>query len=120
VTAHRKRFSKMHPGHGRLQHAPSVSWGHTCERILRTLVRRPSFTEAARDAGLTCITFDHDHLDNRINPAAALRSMRVEEPGVAVYRGWMMRAEAYDALFQALSDRRVRLIIPIGLCSLSS
>lgn len=66
--------------------------------------------EAARDAGLTCITLDHDHLDNRINPAAALRSMRVEEPGVAVYRGWMMRAEAYEALFQAQGERQVRLI----------
>jgi hypothetical protein len=66
--------------------------------------------EAARAAGLTCITLDHDHLDKRINPAAAMRSLRVGEPGVAVYRGWMMRAEAYEALYQALIERQVRLI----------
>jgi hypothetical protein len=111
----------MHPGHGRLQHVPSVNWDILvsvsyvllCADPLSPRRVDPTFAldaEAARDAGMTCITFDHDHLDNRINPAAALRSMRVEEPGVAVYRGWMMRAEAYDALFHALSDRRVRLI----------
>ena len=66
--------------------------------------------EAARAAGLTCITLDHDHLDRRINPAAAIRGMRVEEAGVAMYRGWMMRAEAYEALYDALIERQVRLI----------
>jgi hypothetical protein len=66
--------------------------------------------EAARDAGLTCITLDHDHLDKRVNPAAAMRSMRAKEAGVAVYRGWMMRAEAYEALYQALIERQVRLV----------
>jgi hypothetical protein len=66
--------------------------------------------EAARTAGLTCLTLDHDHLDRGINPAAALRTMRLAEAGTAIYRGWMMTAEAYEALYHALLERQVRLI----------
>ena len=69
-----------------------------------------SEAEAAANAGLRCLTLDHDHLDKRIEPVAALRNMRLNEPGLAVYRGWMMRAEAYEALYQALIERQIRMI----------
>jgi hypothetical protein len=66
--------------------------------------------ETARDASPKCTTLDHDHLDKRVNLTAAMQSMRLEEPGVVVYRGWMMRAEVYEALFQAPMESQVRLI----------
>jgi hypothetical protein len=91
----------------------SVCYAIFCADPLSPRKVDPTFAvdaEAARDASLTCVTLDHDHLDNRINPAAAIRSMRAVEPGVAVYRGWMMRAEAYEALYHALIERQVRLI----------
>lgn len=64
----------------------------------------------ARAEGFTPILIDHDELDQRNNPAAALRKSRIDEPGMAVYRGWMLRAEAYASLFEALLDRGVRLL----------
>ncbi|MBI5942200.1 MAG: ATP-grasp domain-containing protein [Caulobacterales bacterium] len=73
----------------------------------------PDFTEevaAAREAGFTPVLLDHDELDQRVNPTAALRKTRIEEPGRAVYRGWMLRSEAYEALFNTLLERGVELL----------
>jgi hypothetical protein len=66
--------------------------------------------ETARDAAPKCTTLNHDHLDKRVNLTAAMQSMRLEEPGVVVYRGWMTREEVYEALFQAPMESQVRLI----------
>lgn len=73
----------------------------------------PEFTidaEAARAAGLTVLTFDHDVLERRLDARAALRSMRATEPGEVVYRGWMLRLEAYRVLFDELASRGFTLI----------
>jgi hypothetical protein len=37
---------------------------------------------------------DHDEFDQQISPGAALRRTRIDEPGIGVYRGWMLRSEA--------------------------
>ncbi|PSJ37874.1 ATP-grasp domain-containing protein [Allosphingosinicella deserti] len=66
--------------------------------------------EAARDAGFTVVKLDHDYLDRQIDAAAALRKARFEEPGKAVYRGWMMSADAYQALYTTLEARSVSLM----------
>jgi len=64
----------------------------------------------AREAGFSPTLIDHDELDQRISPRAAVRKTRIDEPGVGVYRGWMLRSEAYAGLFNALLDRGVRLL----------
>ena len=64
----------------------------------------------ARESGFTVVKLDHDELDRRIDPDAALRKTRFDGPGAAVYRGWMMTAEAYESLHKALADRGVSLI----------
>jgi hypothetical protein len=53
---------------------------------------------------------DHDALDHRVDAADALRKARIVEPGRAVYRGWMLRSEAYRALYDTLLARGVRLL----------
>src|SRR5262249_48378193 len=65
---------------------------------------------AAREAGFSPILIDHDELDQRINPAAALRKAPITEAGMGVYRGWMLRNEAYQGLFNGLHGRGVRLL----------
>ena len=64
----------------------------------------------ARAAGFTPILLNHDALDHDIDPAEALRKSRITEPGRAVYRGWMLRSEAYRALSDALLARGVKLV----------
>jgi hypothetical protein len=64
----------------------------------------------ARAAGFSPVLIDHDELDQRISPGNALRKTRIDEPGVGVYRGWMLRCEAYAGLFNALLERGVRLL----------
>lgn len=66
--------------------------------------------EVARKTGFSPILIDHDELDQRVSPRNALRKTRIDEPGVGVYRGWMLRSEAYAALFNALIERGVRLL----------
>ena len=41
---------------------------------------------------------------------AALRRARIEEGGSAIYRGWMMRTEAYEAFYSGLLELGVRLL----------
>src|ERR1700687_2875355 len=64
----------------------------------------------AREAGFSPMLIDHDELYRWMSPGAALRRTRMAEPGVGVYRGWMLRSEAYAGLFNALLERGVRLL----------
>jgi hypothetical protein len=73
----------------------------------------PDFSLEFADAGeigFSPMLINHDELDQRISPADALRKTRIDEPGVGVYRGWMLRSEAYAGLFDALLGRGVRLL----------
>ncbi|MEN3749992.1 ATP-grasp domain-containing protein [Sphingomonas sp. HF-S3] len=66
--------------------------------------------EIAEAAGFTLVRLDHDQLDHRIDAGAALRKARFDEPGKAIYRGWMLSAQAYAALHAGLLDRGIELI----------
>lgn len=66
--------------------------------------------EPARSAGFSVTRLDHDDLDRRIDPASALRKARLDDTGNAVYRGWMISADAYAALFTTLADRDIVLL----------
>ena len=73
----------------------------------------PAFGEEAVIAdrlGLHRLLVDHDAVERGPDASAALRRPAAEGPGAAVYRGWMMSAEAYGRLFAALSERGIRLI----------
>ncbi|WCN84615.1 ATP-grasp domain-containing protein [Micromonospora sp. LH3U1] len=61
---------------------------------------------AARDAGLDVALVDHDALTQN-DPARAVAT--VPTGGVAVYRGWMLRSEQYEAFAEALAVRGVTL-----------
>ena len=69
---------------------------------------------AAQARGLPIALFDHDGLDRTHDAGAALRRTRIEAvgevPGLAVYRGWMLRADDYRRLYEALLERGLRLI----------
>jgi hypothetical protein len=84
-----------------------------CANPLDLRSAEPDFSSefaVAREAGFSPILIDHDQLDQRISPGAALRKSRINEPGTGVYRGWMLRSEAYTELFNALLERGVRLL----------
>lgn len=61
---------------------------------------------AARRAGITTAVVDHDALVQG-EPAAAVRAVPGDDD--AVYRGWMVRSEAYRQLAEALARRGVVL-----------
>ncbi|WP_436533593.1 ATP-grasp domain-containing protein [Actinoplanes sp. HUAS TT8] len=79
--------------------------------------RRPDehFAEevsAARDAGIEVAVIDHDALARGGSADAAVaRIPAADHPTrtAAVYRGWMLRAPAYEALADALARRGVAL-----------
>lgn len=76
-------------------------------------VAEPAFAQEADVAstlGFRIALLDHDELDQRIDPAAALRRASFEAPGVAVYRGWMLTSKAYGALYAELVRRGIELI----------
>ena len=66
--------------------------------------------EPATLAGFTSARLNHDNLDRHIDPVTALGKTRFDEAGRAVYRGWMLSAEAYAALFTTLAERNVTLL----------
>jgi len=66
--------------------------------------------EIADRLGLRRLLVDHDTIERGSDTGAALRRATADGPGTAVYRGWMMSAEAYGRLFAALSERGIRLI----------
>jgi hypothetical protein len=90
-----------------------ASYAIFCANPLHPRSVEPDFAlefERAREAGFSPILIDHDELDRRINPEGALRKTRFDAPGIGVYRGWMLRSEAYAALSDALFERGVRLL----------
>lgn len=73
----------------------------------------PAFHEEAEIAdrlGLHRLLIDHDAVERGPDAGTALRRAAAEGSGTAVYRGWMMSAEAYGRVFVALSERVIRLI----------
>ncbi|WP_051249490.1 ATP-grasp domain-containing protein [Inquilinus limosus] len=73
----------------------------------------PAFGEEAEIAdrlGLRRLLVDHDAVERWPDAGAALQRAPIDGPGLAVYRGWMMSAEAYGRLFTALSKCGVRLL----------
>ncbi len=63
--------------------------------------------EAARGAGIPVAVVDHDLLVSGQDPARAVAAVRTS--GIAVYRGWMLPADRYADLADALAARNVRL-----------
>jgi hypothetical protein len=91
----------------------SIRYAIFCADPLNPRSPEPDFdieVAAAREAGFAPILLDHDALDHRVDAADALRKARIVEPGRAVYRGWMLRSEAYRALYDTLLARGVRLL----------
>jgi hypothetical protein len=64
----------------------------------------------AEFCGFRTALLDHDALERHGNAEAALRRSKIDEAGPAAYRGWMVRADAYRSLHEALSRRGIRLI----------
>jgi len=77
--------------------------------------RQPDETfqrEAASAAmlGFQRFLIDHDALDHNHNAAMATKRVRPDTSVNSVYRGWMMRAEDYRALYDALNAKGASLI----------
>jgi len=70
-----------------------------------------SEAECARAIGFEVILIDHDELDHRIVADAALKPARIIDSGSFIYRGWMLRAEAYNQLHLALKERHVNPLV---------
>jgi len=93
--------------------AMTARYATFCSDPLNPKAAEPDFAdevEAARDAGFMPVLLDHDALDHRVDPSDALRKTRTPEPGLAIYRGWMLKSGAYNALTEALSARGVELL----------
>lgn len=73
----------------------------------------PSFSaeaETARAIGFEILLVDHDELDVRVDVTAALRRIPKALAGEAIYRGWMLRSEAYRAFHDELAARGVMMM----------
>src|SRR3712207_697 len=67
--------------------------------------------EAATRAGLEYGLINFEALADERKPASAVRRVKASEvPDLAVYRGWMLRPDAYSLLYDALEDKGLRLI----------
>ncbi|MEO5929068.1 MAG: ATP-grasp domain-containing protein [Candidatus Kapaibacterium sp.] len=67
--------------------------------------------DAARSAGMAIGLIDFESLVDEKNAVAAVRRVRAAAtPEIAIYRGWMLRPEDYDRLYNALRDRGYLLI----------
>lgn len=66
---------------------------------------------SARDAGFEVIVINHDELDHTIAPHVALKQARISGAGSFIYRGWMLRNEAYAQLHQALQERGIQPLV---------
>src|SRR5689334_24782382 len=66
---------------------------------------------AAADAGFEIALVDFEALAQSGDAERAVRRVPARsEPTLAVFRGWMLTPDAYDALYRALADRGWRLI----------
>jgi hypothetical protein len=73
----------------------------------------PAFAPEAQAAiahGFRIALLDHDELDRRIDPVAALRRVSFEGEGMVVYRGWMLSTSAYEAMHAELASRGAGMI----------
>jgi hypothetical protein len=78
------------------------------ERQVDPAYRAEKASAAAQ--GFLTTQLDHDYLDHRIDAVEAVRRSKPGAASVGLYRGWMMRSEAYTALHEALLARGVRLL----------
>lgn len=84
-----------------------------CSNPLAPAEPEPDFAteaEVARRLGLPISLIDHDALERDGDLCRCLRRLGTVEPGPALYRGWMLRAEAYDRLYRALAARGLNLV----------
>lgn len=66
---------------------------------------------AAQEAGLSYALVSFEALVDEQNAARAVRRVEaMPEPELAIYRGWMLKPEAYARLYQALSTKNIYLI----------
>lgn len=66
---------------------------------------------AATRAGLDFELIDYGAISDQNNPARAVRDVQVyDNTESAIYRGWMLSAENYSKLYDALRSRGIRLI----------
>lgn len=65
---------------------------------------------AATHAGLGFELLDYAAIAEHNNPARAVRDIPVHDAETAIYRGWMLSASQYSALYDALLSRGIRLI----------
>ena len=92
----------------------SIMYAAFCADPLNPRKVEPDYeleASCARDVGFDVIVIDHDELDQRTNPKAALKPARISESGSIVYRGWMLRSNAYTQLHNALLDRQLQPLV---------
>ncbi|HZV01153.1 MAG TPA: ATP-grasp domain-containing protein [Planctomycetota bacterium] len=65
---------------------------------------------AANALGIPWSLIDFEALVNDRDAERAVRRVRDVEPGLCLYRGWMLRPEAYARLFDVLARRGLRLL----------
>lgn len=66
---------------------------------------------AASRAGLRYVLLDYEALTEQKNMARAVREVPVQDDQeTAVYRGWALNPQQYEALYDALLSRNIRLI----------
>lgn len=65
---------------------------------------------AATHAGLEFELLDYSAIADQNNPARSVRDIPVHEMETAIYRGWMLSARHYSALYDALLSRGIRLL----------
>src|SRR5579883_1304609 len=79
-------------------------------------IRRPdpayeAEVEAARNLGYACSLIDFEALIEGRNSARALRTVApASARELAIYRGWMLKPQQYELLYQALEAKGVELI----------
>jgi hypothetical protein len=90
----------------------STRYAFFCSDPLNPRAPEPDFeaeVQAARDQEFEIRLIHDDELDHRRDPVAALGKFRLEA-GRGVYRGWMLRSDAYAALHAVLRERGVQLL----------
>ena len=66
---------------------------------------------AAERLGIPFTLVDHDALAHDSDPVKAVRRVPHQpQPGLGVYRGWMLTPEQYRLLYEALEDKGIRLL----------
>ncbi len=66
--------------------------------------------QAAQAAGFEAVLINYEALTYEHDATKAIRLIQRGEPIAAMYRGWMLPAEAYRRLYAVLDEREVRLV----------